>query len=422
MSSKAVMPPDRTALVIGAGAVGLSAALQLLRRGFLVTVLEEGQPGAGASYGNSGMLVADTAVPTSQPGMIWKVPGWLADPLGPLTVKTRYLPHALPWLWRYLRAGTRRQAFHASTALRALNRHTFEGWTDNVGVAAMRQLTRRDGQVYIWQNLAAPPPRGLEDEIRTRFGVDSEILGVDQVRQFYPGISRDVSHGLLIRGNGHTVDPGRLVHALADQFVAEGGTVLQERVVKLWPHEPDGWTVMTNLANHHAQHVVVAAGAWSARLLAPLGIDIPLESERGYHVMLPNPSIRVDVPILNKSGYFGISSMTDGLRVSGTVEIAGLDAPPTLRRAENLILQAKRLFPGLTFDEPVYWMGHRPSTPDSLPVIGRVGDRAGLYACFGHGHAGLTGAPASGKLLAQIMAGETPDIDPAPYAARRFDQ
>ena len=284
----------------------------------------------------------------------------------------------------------------------------------------MERLTRQDGQVYIWEGLAAPPPRGLEDEVRTHLGVDAEVLGADQLRQYFPGISRDVSHGLLIRGNGHTVDPGSLVQALAERFMAEGGSVLQERVVKLWPREPDGWTVMTNLANHRAQNVVVAAGAWSARLLSPLGINIPLESERGYHVMLPNPSIRLGMPILNKSGYFGISSMTKGMRVSGTVEIAGLDAPPTLRRAENLVTQARRLFPDLTFDEPVYWMGHRPSMPDSLPVIGRVGARAGLYACFGHGHAGLTGAPASGKLLAQIMAGETPDIDPAPYAARRF--
>ena len=177
---------------------------------------------------------------------------------------------------------------------------------------------------------------------------------------------------------------------------------------------------MTNLNNYHAETVVVAAGAWSGRLLAPLGIHIPLESERGYHVMLRNPSVRLGMPILNKTGYFGVCSMSEGIRVSGTVEIAGLEAPPTLARADNLITLVTRMFPQLTYDDTVYWMGHRPSTPDGLPVIGPIKGHQGLYACFGHGHAGLTGAPMSGKLLAQLVAGEKTTIDPAPYAAARF--
>ena len=411
---------SRAALVIGAGAVGLSAAIQLRRRSFDVTVLEEGQPGAGASYGNSGILAANTAIPTSQPGMIWKVPGWLADPLGPLTVKVGYLPKALPWLWRYLRAGTRHQIFHAATALRALHESTFEGWLENVGPSAMDRLTRRDGQVYLWEGLKTPPPQGLEDEIRAHFGIESELLGADQIRQFFPSISHDVSHGLLIPGNGHTIDPGGLVRALADRFRKEGGDLLHERVLKLWRDDGSRWRVMTNFDNHEADVVVIAAGAWSARLLSQLDVKIPLETERGYHVMLRNPSVRLGLPILNKTSYFGINSMSEGLRVSGTVEIAGLDAPPNLARASNLVTQVKRIFPQLTFDEQVCWMGHRPSTPDGLPVIGPIDGQPGLYACFGHGHSGLTGAPASAKLLAQIIAGERPEINPAPYASARF--
>lgn len=410
----------RTALVIGAGAVGLSAAIHLGRRGWRVTVLDEGQPGGGASHGNSGMLVADTAMPTSQPGMIQKVPRWLTDPMGPLTVKAAYLPRAMPWLWRYLRAGTRRQVFYASGALRELNRRTFSGWADLLHPADMGRLVRQDGQVYLWENLGTAPPPGIEDEIRAMLGIEAEILGPDQIRQFYPGIARTACHGLLIRGNGHTVDPGSLTRALAERFLAECGAIGHERVLKLWPHEGGGWNAMTNVTNHAADVIVVAAGAWSARLLRPLDIAIPLETERGYHVMLPEPSVRLGMPILSKTGYFGMSSMAGGLRVSGTVEIAGLEAPPTLRRAENLLVQVKRLFPALEHGEPIYWMGHRPSTPDSLPVIGPIGHLTGLYGCFGHGHAGMTGAPASGQLLAQLVAGERPSFDPAPYSATRF--
>jgi glycine/D-amino acid oxidase-like deaminating enzyme len=408
------------AFVVGAGALGLSAAIELQRRGLKVVVVEEGQPGAGASYGNSGMLVADTAIPTSQPGILWKVPGWLADPLGPLTVKARYLPKALPWLWQYVRAGTRKQVFHVSAALRALHRSTFEGWRENVGPSAMDRLTRRDGQVYLWEGLTEPPPRTLEDEVRSFLGVEAEMLGADQIRQFYPGIATHISHGLLIRGNGHSVDPGELVRAVGAQFVERGGELIRERVVRLFRGESGRWKIMTNLNNYHAEIVVVAAGAWSARLLVPLGIHIPFESERGYHVMLRNPSVRLGMPILNKTGYFGVCSMSEGLRVSGTVEIAGLEAPPTLARAENLITLANRMFPQLTYDDTAYWMGHRPSTPDGLPVIGPIEGHQGLYACFGHGHAGLTGAPMSGKLLAQLVTGEKTTIDPAPYAAARF--
>lgn len=409
----------RRILVVGAGAVGLSAAIQLQRRGFAVTVVEESSSGSGASYGNSGMLVADTAIPTFQPGMIWKVPRWLADPLGPLSVKAGYLPRALPWLWRYLRSGTRAGVFQAAEALRALHRSTLAGWRDNVGDEAMSRLTRHDGQAYLWEGMQSPPARSLEDEVRAHFGIESEALGADRIRQYFPGISRDVSHGLLIPGNGHTVNPRGLVTALEETFLREGGDFLRERVLRLW-RENGRWIAMTNLGNQAGDAVVIAAGAWSGRLLAPLGVTIPLETERGYHAMLRNPSIRLGMPILNKSHYFGVSSMSDGLRISGTVEIAGLDAAPTLERAKVLVTQAKRLFPELSFDGEAYWMGHRPSFPDGLPAIGEIPRQPGLFACFGHGHSGLTAAPASGQLLAQLVAGERPAIDPGAYSPARF--
>jgi len=410
----------RRVLVIGAGAVGLSAAIQLQRRGFAVTVIEESSPGSGASYGNTGMLVADTAIPTFQPGMIWKVPRWLADPLGPLTVKAGYLPRAFPWLWRYLRSGTRARVFQAAEALRTLHRSTLDGWLDNIGHEAMSRLTRHHGQVYLWEGMGATPARSLEDEVRAHFGIEAEALDIGRIRQYFPGISREVTHGLLIPGNGHTVNPRGLVTALADTFLREGeGAILQERVLGVW--RKDGrWTVITNLGNHHGDTVVVAAGAWSGRLLTPLGVEIPLETERGYHVMLRNPSVQLGMPILNKTRYFGVNSMSDGLRISGTVEIAGLNAPPTLARAKNLVTQVKRLFPDLSFDEEDYWMGHRPSIPDGLPAIGEIPRQPGLFACFGHGHSGLTAAPASGLILAQLVAGETPAVDARPFSPARF--
>jgi glycine/D-amino acid oxidase-like deaminating enzyme len=411
----------RSVLVIGAGVVGLSVALQLQRRQFDVVVVDELPPGDGASYGNSGFLVADTAMPTSLPGTLKKVPGWLMDPAGPVSISLPYLPTAIPWLIRYLAAGKLDRVHKSSDALRELHRRTFGLWEEMLGATTLQELVHKNGQVYVWDQPAdAAATVNIEDSLRARHNIQSQVLGREQLQTLFPGITPSVNRGLLIPGNGHTINPGLLVKVLAERLREAGGTILQERVLRIWPKVDGGWNLMTNLSNYSARQVVVAAGAWSARLLAPLGVHIPLETERGYHAVLPNPSVKLQLPILHKSGYFGVNSMEMGLRLAGTVEFAGLDAPPNIARAEMLVGQAKQLFPALQHDEPVYWMGHRPSTPDSVPVIGQFSRHSGLYACFGHGHAGLTGAPASGLLAAQLIAGEAPAFPANPYSPARF--
>jgi len=178
--------------------------------------------------------------------------------------------------------------------------------------------------------------------------------------------------------------------------------------------------VMTNVANRSSGQVVVAAGAWSRQLLDPLGIKVPLETERGYHAMLFEPEVSLSLPISNKTRAFGMTPMEDGLRVAGTVEIAGLDAPPNEERAKVLVQHARRMFPALKGEKVRYWMGFRPSTPDSLPILGGAPGRDGLYFVFGHGHFGMSGGPTSGRLVARMMTGQAPGIDPTPYAAQRF--
>lgn len=207
--------------------------------------------------------------------------------------------------------------------------------------------------------------------------------------------------------------------ALANTFVAEGGALLIEVVHRAWPDESGRWTVMTNFWQHRADSIVMAAGIWSERLLRPLGLRIPLESERGYHAILRGAALNLPMPIMNKSGYFGLCSLEDGLRISGTVEIAGLDAAPAFDRAKGLAANARRLFPDVRGEE-IYWMGHRPSLPDGLPMIGPVARYPGLNLCFGHGHSGLTAAPESAQLLANLMAGNTPAIDFRPYDPARY--
>lgn len=412
--------PKKRITVIGAGAVGTCVALELVRRGHDVTMLDGGQAGSGASLGNSGMLVADTAMPTALPGMTMKIPGWLFDPDGPLVVNPRYLTKAAPWLWQYWLSATRKKVFKTSMALRALHNPTLRLWREMVGDEAMDRYTRHLGQIYLWEGNAGPDPHSLESIIRGRYGVESEPLDRTRLQSLLPGLASNIRVGLLLPGNGHTINPLLLVRAATERFVGSGGKLSHEQVQGLWREEHGRWRIITNLNNHISDHVVVAAGAWSSRLLSPLKIRIPLETERGYHVMLRSSSVQVPLPVLNKSGYYGLSSMEGGLRVSGTVEIAGLEAPMRIDRAKRLIKQVERLFPDLRYDDQTYWMGHRPSTPDGLPVIGSIKGQPGLYVCFGHAHSGLTAAPASAVLLADLLSDHKPSIDPAPYAPERF--
>jgi glycine/D-amino acid oxidase-like deaminating enzyme len=407
-------------LVIGAGVVGLSAALYLQRAGMRVAVLDPLGPAGGASFGNAGMLSPDTATPIAMPGTLRKVPGWLRDPLGPLAVRPAYFPRALPWLLQWVKAGRLERVLAVSDAMRALHRDTLTCWRELLGDALYHDLIRPSGQVQVWEGDDASPTEAIEQEIRDRHGIVAHQLNADELRQMFPGLARDITRGLFVPGNGYTVSPQRIVHSLAELFRAAGGTIIAERAMKLIPRETGGWLAMTNIANRDADRVVVAAGAWSAQLLGPLGIRVPLETERGYHAMLFSPSVTPPIPISNKTRGFFMTPMEDGLRVAGTVEIAGLDAPPDERRAQVLVEHARRLFPGLQPGEVRYWMGFRPSTPDSLPIIGPVERRSGLYLAFGHGHFGMSGGPPSGRLLARLITGQAPGIEPAPYGARRF--
>ena len=408
------------AIVLGAGVAGLSTALYLQRAGVSVAVIDPLPLAGGASFGNAGLLSPDTAVPIALPGMLRKVPGWLADPTGPLSIRPSYFPRALPWLLRWIESGRLQRVLAISDAMRALHRESLNCWQELLGPVLYRDLIRPVGQVQVWEGNADSASAGVERQVRERHGIRADELTADDLRQMFPGIARDITRGLLVPGNGFTVSPQRSVQTLGELFRQEGGTLINERAMKLIPVEGGGWMVMTNVANRTTEHVVIAGGAWSRQLLDPLGIRVPLETERGYHAMLFDPEVMPSLPISNKTRSFGVTPMEDGLRVAGTVEIAGLDAPPNEERAKVLVQHAKRMFPALSGERVRYWMGFRPSTPDSLPILGPAQGRPGLHFVFGHGHFGMTGGPPSGRLVSRLITGQSPGIDPAPYAAQRF--
>lgn len=410
--------------VIGAGMVGVCAASWLQRDGHSVFIVEAGEPGHGASYGNAGALNASSVTPMSMPGVLWQVPRWLFDPLGPLSLRWRYLPAIAPWLWRFARAGTPEKVHAAAHALRPLVGATLDALAPLVHDAGAQDLVHKRGHLYVYRSPQGPEKERLAWELRRQNGVEIDEFDADELRQLEPALSRDYVRGLLVRENGHTSNPLALVERLLGHFLRSGGEIVRARALGFRLDGGRLAAVRTDRGELPAAAAVVCAGAWSKPLAAALGDKIPLETERGYHLMIRDPEAAPRIPTADADGKFVATPMDTGLRFAGTVELAGLAAPPDWRRAHILLEQGRRMLPGLAADHAQdrisVWMGHRPSLPDSLPALGPSRATPDVVYAFGHGHVGMTAAPMTGKVVADLVAGRPPAIPIAPFAPSRF--
>lgn len=407
-------------VVVGAGIVGAAAALVLQRQGVATTLLEAERPGMGCSYGNGGAISPDFCVPASLPGMLRRVPRWLLDPQGPLVIRWSRLPAALPWLWRWVRAGRLEQVEASARALRALHAPSLDGYAQLLGPLAPR-LIEKTGQIYVWRGSQAGPTEALARSLREKHGVQTEALDAARIRELDPELAPGFVKGLYFPDNGHTVNPLRLVQTLLDLYTQAGGRVATAKVAGF--ERAQGQVTAVRCADGSvlpADTVVLAAGMQSAALARMLGDRVPLEAERGYHAMLPDPRVRPAIKISNRDLMFGLTPMEHGVRIAGTVEFARPGAPMDARRAHALLAGARAMYPRLNTEGATFWMGSRPSTPDSLPVVGRAAGAANVIYAFGHGHTGLTGAPVTAQLVAHLATGAPAPIDPAPYSPARF--
>jgi glycine/D-amino acid oxidase-like deaminating enzyme len=410
-----------SATVIGAGAVGTACALQLARRGYAVRLIDWRKPGEGCSYGNAGAISGQSVVPIALPGMLRQVPGWLLDPQGPLHVRWRYLPRALPWLARWIAASRMAVVQRSALALKALLRDAPAHYAELLGPGPFGRFVRQQGQLLVWESASPSRSERVGHFLRERHGVEMQWLTGGEVNELEPELAPIFARGLLLKRHGHMTDPNGVVRAMAQQLLATGGTFDQARVVEIEPGE--AWATTLRLDDGRslkADNLVITAGAWSHRLARFLGVSVPLETERGYHVQLDGVTGLCSRPIMHADRSFIASPMQSGMRVAGTVEIAGVDAPPCYERADVLAAQARRMFPSLQESKVERWMGCRPSLPDSVPIIDRCPNHPSIFFAFGHGHLGMTGAPMTGKLIAQLVDGEPPSIDLAPYRATRF--
>jgi D-amino-acid dehydrogenase len=418
------MAGKKKVAVIGAGIVGMATASYLQRDGHDVVVIDPQPPGQGASFGNAGCFNPSSVVPVATPDTWKHIPGYLADPLGPLRIRWSYLPALAPWLIRLVRAGAPERIEAQARALKTILAPCLDALLPLARDAGAGHLVARNGILIAYRSQKSWDADATAWDIRRRNGTQWEELNADELRQFDPNLARDFTRGKLVPGNGHCLDPGGLVAALANAVQANGATFVRRRATGFSFDGAALQAVQTPEGDVAVDAAVIAAGAHSKPLAAMLGDKVPLETERGYHAMLRTPEVMPRVPTTDSEGKFVATPMADGVRFAGTVELAGLDAEPDWRRARILLQQASKLYPGLaqTYPEDRYtlWMGHRPSLPDSLPVLGPSSRSRDVLYAFGHGHVGMTGGPYTGKVIADLVAGRPAPIDLSPFRPGRF--
>ncbi|CAM3781429.1 D-amino acid dehydrogenase [Pseudomonas reidholzensis] len=411
--------PDADIAIVGAGIVGVACALQLARQGRRVLLVDRQAPGHGASFGNAGHLATEQVFPIADLSILKRLPSMLMDPMGPLRLDWKYLPRALPWFTRLL-LNLRAAPFQRSVAgIRTLNEGSLGAWQRLLGSIERSQLLKQDGSLLVFER---PESRPALEALQARLqqqAVPVQSWSAQAVQQAAPQLSRQIQGGLFFPATGHFLDPYQVVCELFDAALKLGVRFVQQEVHTGQVHA-GGVTLSSAQGALTARQVLIACGAHSARLTAALtGKQVPLDTERGYHLMLPNEHQRLPFAVTSLERKFIMTPMTEGLRLAGTVEFAGLERPPSMQRAWQLHRLSQGLFErDLDATGATPWMGFRPSLADSLPVIDQVCEGRVLLA-FGHQHLGLTQAAVTAEWLGRLVQGE-PQAHLAAYRLDRF--
>jgi len=410
----------RTVAIVGAGIVGVSTAIWCLRDGHDVILVDRKGPAEGASHGNGGVLASCSIIPVTVPGLLRKAPRMLLDPNQPLFLKWGYLPRLAPWLRSYLSNGT-----VAGVERRAAALHPIIG--DSLADhQALAQGTGAEGwivpsdYVFLYDTRAMYEGDAFGWNIRRRHGIEWEVLEGDALRAYDPALGPRFALAARCGDHGRIADPGRYVKDLAQHAVSKGARLVIGDATDVAREGGRVTDLRIGGETIPCDAVVLAAGAWSKGLAQKLGVTVPIESERGYHLELWEPSVMPRAPVMVASGKFVATPMEGRIRLAGVVEFGGLDAPASRAPFRLLEKNIRAAMPGLTWKRTVEWMGHRPSVADSIPLIGEVPGTEGAYFGFGHDHVGLTGGPKTGQILSRLISGRRPNIDLSPYSPARF--
>lgn len=416
----APQPPSPDVVVIGAGIVGIAAACHLAEDGRRILLVDRDDPARGASFGNAGAFAFSDVMPLASPGIMRRAPRWLLDPLGPLAIPPAYLPRIAPWLLRFWRASRPDRVRASLVAQSALMRLAREAMGALVARAGLGGMVRSDGALELYETEAEWRAALPGWEARAREGIAFEHRRGEAIAALQPGLAPVFAVGTFVPGWQTVDDPHRFALALLGYARRLGATLRRARVVAIAPREDGARVTLEGGEAIDATHAVIAAGAWSRPLARSVGDNIPLETERGYNTTLPPGAFDLRRQLTFPSHGFVITPIGGGVRVGGAVELGGLERRPNFARSAAMLAKAQRFLPGLRAEGGTPWMGFRPSLPDSLPAIGPSRAAPRIIHAFGHGHLGLTQSAATGRLVADLVAGRAPSLDIAPFSPQRF--
>ncbi|MEX6501026.1 NAD(P)/FAD-dependent oxidoreductase [Pseudomonas zhanjiangensis] len=421
MNASPALQTGGSVAVVGAGVVGLCTALQAQRQGYRVTLIDRDAPGKGASFGNAGYLATELIDPLANAKTLRGALPMLLDPHGPLALPLAYLHRSLPWLARFVAAARPARVARSQEGLRQLNRAAIGAWQRCLNdIGASEQLCQ-SGYLLVWESPERLEEARAHGRYLKQWQVACELIDAARVAQLEPALAGTVSHALYFPEACQVREPYQLCRQLFAAFEARGGRFLQQAVDSISADTQQVRLQSAGAALSFDQ-AVICTGAWSKALLQGTGLAVPLEAERGYHLSMHSPAVSLNRPIGSAERRFVISPLDSGLRAVGFTEFGGLALKPIRRRFTTLRRHSQALLPALVDPslQNSEWMGHRPTLPDSLPVIDRHPRHARLLFAFGNQHLGLTQAAISAELAVSLMAGETPAIDPHPYRVDRF--
>jgi D-amino-acid dehydrogenase len=408
-------------IVIGAGICGASTAIWLRRAGHDVTLVDKDHPGAGASFGNAGLLAGWAMIPVNTPDLPKTALKYILNPKSPLFLQWSAIPRMTPWLWQFMRHATEKGLVQMTTGIAQIVTDTMDQHR------SLTRGTRAEGWIANSDFSFVYPDRSDFEadrnswDTRMSFGQTPELISGPAVQEAEPMLSPSCRFMAVLRDHGHILNPGAYVNDLAKVLEDEGGTYRQAEVLDIELEAGQVTAVITDQGRMPCDRAVLSAGIWSKPLMQKLGLNVPMVAERGHHLHFKNPSAKPRNPMMITKGKFGVNPMSHGLRCAGTVEIGDIKKGPNRAALKLIERHVNAVFPDLRHHGVEEWLGFRPSTPDSLPLIGEIGS-TGVHAAFGHQHVGLTAGPKTGRMIAALIDGQPPNMDLSPYDANRFSR
>jgi glycine/D-amino acid oxidase-like deaminating enzyme len=400
--------------------VGLACAFRVAREGRRVILVDRDEPGRGTSFGNAGHIATEQVFPLASPAVVRGAMRYLLDRESPLRIRPAYALRILPWLARFAWAARRAGFERGVAAISSLQATAAADLEQMLADAGARELLHLDGHLVLVESAASLAPARAEAALMAAHGIPADWIAPGEVKALAPEIAVPLEGAWRFHATGHVEDPYAVSRALERALRAAGGEVMRAEVTAI-ESERQGFTVRVRDGGRiEGRQVVLACGAFSRQLAAGLGYDVPLDTERGYHVTLPGAFPKFRIPVASFDRKVIMTPMSAGLRMTGTVELGGLELAPDPNRWTMLERHLRALVPSLPREGLTTWMGYRPSLPDHLPVLGRAPDGRELYFAFGHQHLGLTLSGVTARIIADVTAGREPGVDLSPFRADRF--